>query len=200
MTMYGPLAVLSAKALSQTYDTSDAETKILIEHDCVAGAAALIPIPGADVAVMLGNQIVLYGRLNSELDISISKDTLKSIGGFMVSQIAGIVSVIPVAIAAQFASQLLKFIPGPGSIAGAAVGAGANAAITHVLGLVYLVTIKKMVASGKEFSAGNIKENLKEQFADKDFIRETYAEAKAKYKNTDFNAYKNQAEEIRNSQ
>ncbi len=188
---------VASHAIQQAYNSSDEETKVIIEHDCIAGALALIPIPYADMIGMAGNQIALYGRLNEKLGIRMSKSFLKVIAGFMISQITGIISVVPVAVGGKVIGGLLKIVPGLGTVAGIVVDAGCNATLTHILGVVYLVSIKKMVASGANVEdVESVKAALKEQLADKDLIKKAYKEAKNARKNMNFDEYKSKAEEM----
>lgn len=189
---------VASNAIRQAYIASDDETKIIIEHDCIAGAAAIVPVPYADMIAVLGNQIALYKRLNDKLGVRMSKNCLKVIASFMVSQIIGTITIVPVAFGGKFLGGLLKMVPGLGTMAGIVVDAGSNATINHILGVVYLISIKKMIATGTDVQdAESVKAVLKEQLADKELVKKAYHEAKQARKKMDFNAYKSKAEEMK---
>ncbi len=175
------------------YKSEEAE-KIIIRHSCVAGAAALIPIPYADMAVCLPNQIALYGFLNKELGVSLSKELLKVIGGFMISQITGMISVFPFVFAGKVAAGLLKFIPLAGSIGGFLIDGAINAGITYVLGIVYLKAMVNVLKAGKPINESSLKEALKAEFDDTEGIKNIYKEGKQKLKGKDFSAFRDDAE------
>ncbi|MCL1988885.1 MAG: DUF697 domain-containing protein [Firmicutes bacterium] len=92
-----------------------------IQTACVAaGAAGLIPLPFADAVPIVAAQSAMIIALGAIFNIHITKSVAKS--------------VIMAGIATQggrhIASNLLKFIPGLGSVAGAATAVG----VTQLLG------------------------------------------------------------------
>lgn len=166
---------------------------IIMQHCCIAGAAGLVPIPFADLAIMLPQQIVLYKRLNKEYGVSLSENSMKVIGSFMISQITGMVSVFGIAIFAKAMFSTLKAIPGIGTIAGAAVDATTNAAITWVLGVVYFIALENVAKNSGNVTEERLKESLATQFANKGKIRDLFQEGKLKVKGIDFSKFKTAA-------
>jgi uncharacterized protein (DUF697 family) len=185
-----------ARTVSDWEKKSDQIDSLIIKHSCIGGAAGLFPMPIVDNIIMLGNQMIMYRNINSVLGVSLAKNTLKVIGTFMLSQVAGMLAVFGIAIAGSILGNVLKasivFAP-----AGMALNALINAAITYVLGIVYARALVKLVGSGKTPTAENLKEELKTQFADKDNLKKLYEEGKEKLKGTKFSDYKNDAEEAK---
>lgn len=198
MGMEGVLVKQLEEALrpwyKKAYEDAPESAKIIVQHCGIAGACGLFPIPYADLLILLPSQIVMYGRLNKQLGITLSDNTMHVIGKFMLSQIAGVIASIPVAFAAKVGAGLLKLIPGAGTMVGAFMDAGANAAVTYVLGIVYLKALVKAKASGK-VSEENLREALNNEMSDKDNIRDMYKDARNKVRGMDFKKYKDQAED-----
>ena len=91
-----------------------------------AAAAGVIPIPMADTIPITAAQVTMIIGLGQVFDISLSEAAAKSIlGGTMASQ-AG---------RAIFAN-IIKGIPGAGSVIGGVVSAGTSVALTETLGWV----------------------------------------------------------------
>lgn len=199
MGMEGVLLKQAEEALrpyyKDAYQHAERTTQIIVQHCGIAGAAGLIPVPGGDAMVLLPSQIVMYGRLNKVMGISISKDTGKVIGKFMLSQILGILASFPVAAAGAIGGSLLKFIPFFGTLAGAAVTATSYAAITYVLGIVYVKALAKASQNGSLSEAG-LKSAISAEFADKNKIHDLYEEAKKNAKGMDFKSYNASADDI----
>lgn len=163
---------------------------IIFQHACIAGAAGLVPIPFADLAIMLPQQIVLYGRLNKEYGVSLSKDALKVVGSFMISQITGMVSVFGIAFAAKAVFSPFKAIPGIGTLVGVTADATTNAAVSWVLGVVYFIALERLAKKGGTVTAENLKDELAKEFADKRKIREIYREGRQRVKGVNFTNFK----------
>ena len=194
------LSTLLDEQLKPLYDKyyvdAPKSAQIILEHCGIAGACGLVPIPYADIAILLPSQIVMYGRLNKVLGVSLSHDTLHVIGKFMLSQMAGILASIPLAVAAKIVGGLLKFIPVLGSLCGAMLDGAANAAITYVLGVVYLKALVRTAGNG-QCDAEKLKEALDEEFADKENIRDLYRMARESASKMDFKKFKQQAEDYK---
>lgn len=163
---------------------------IIFQHACIAGAAGLVPIPFADLAIMLPQQIVLYGRLNKEYGVTLSKDALKVVGSFMISQITGMVSVFGIAFVAKAMFSPFKAIPGIGTLVGVAADATTNAAVSWVLGVVYFIALERLAKKGGKVTAESLKTELAKEFADKGKIREIYREGRQRVKGVNFTKFK----------
>ena len=164
---------------------------LIIKHSCVGGAAGLIPVPLVDSGIMLGNQMLMYRNINSVMGISLSKDTMRVLGKFMISQVAGMLSVFGFALLGKGVASLLKctFIA---SIAGCAIDCATNAGITYVLGVVYAKVLVKSVneGNGKPPSIDALKDAMKEEFKNTDEMKRIFKEGKAAMRNTNYKDFK----------
>lgn len=99
--------------------------QVAIHSAATASAAAgAIPIPMSDAIPITAAQIAMIIKLGKEFDITLSDAAAKSILGVGVTQQAG----------RAIASNLLKAIPGVGTVVGGAIGASTAAALTEALG------------------------------------------------------------------
>lgn len=97
---------------------------ITLQHIAAAGTIAASPIPFSDAPLLLANQTALVARLASFWDLSSVKSAISSaIPGQVVSTLGR-----------SLAGNLIKFIPGGGSIAGAAINATVAATMTAGIG------------------------------------------------------------------
>lgn len=188
-----------APEIQRWYDHADRADQIIFQHSCVAGAAGLIPAPAVDSAICLGNQIALYARLNTLMGISIASQTLKVVGGFMVSQVTGMLSIFGFAIAAKGIGLLCKCFPGLGTVGGIVIDCGTNAGIAYVLGVVYMKAMVNLFKAGKPVTEASLKEAIRAEFADKDGIKAIYREGKRRMKDVKFSDFTAQAEAMRNA-
>lgn len=145
-------------------------------HAKLAVGAALIPIPGADLAASAANIWGMYASINSRIGLKFSENLLKSIGAGVATNLAG-------AAAMSGLASALKFIPGIGTIGGAAILSASLYAITLVSGAIYLQALcvlaqKKAGSITEEDLKGSIDEILK----NKDEIKNLVNEAKKDYK------------------
>ena len=100
----------------------------LVIHSATAASAAAgaIPIPMSDAIPITAAQIGMIIALVKEFDITLSDAAAKSILGVGVTQQAG----------RAVASNLLKAVPGVGTVVGGFIGASTAAALTEALGWV----------------------------------------------------------------
>ena len=100
----------------------------LVIHSATAASAAAgaIPIPMSDAIPITAAQIGMIIALGKEFDITLSDAAAKSILGDGVTQQAG----------RAVASNLLKAVPGVGTVVGGFIGASTAAALTEALGWV----------------------------------------------------------------
>ena len=100
----------------------------LVIHSATAASAAAgaIPIPMSDAIPITAAQIGMIIALGKEFDITLSDAAAKSILGVGVTQQAG----------RAVASNLLKAVPGVGTVVGGFIGASTAAALTEALGWV----------------------------------------------------------------
>ena len=101
-----------------------------------------IPIPFADAPLLVGEQVALMARICSIYGINVKKDGLKMLATTALS--AGGAAIAGKAIA----TNLLKLIPGAGSITGGAISAGTAGAVTLAMGKAF-IKVCQMVKLGK---------------------------------------------------
>lgn len=89
-----------------------------------AAAAGALPIPMADAIPITAAQIAMVVRLGKIFGISLSESTTKSILGVGITQSAG----------RTLAANLIKAVPGAGTVIGGVISASTAAALTEALG------------------------------------------------------------------
>lgn len=127
-----------------------------------------VPIPFADAPLLIGEQVAMMLAINNIFKIEIEKDALKS----LITVVLGVGGAT--LLGKTVASNLLKFIPGAGSVAGGAVSAGTAGAITLALGKAY-IQVCKAIKMGeldqndltKKAGIDRLKKEFKEQMAQK---------------------------------
>lgn len=99
-------------------------------------AEGFVPIPLADSAVMIPTQMAMIAKITAIYNIDLSKDMILSLAsGFAASEGAAYVGKLVV-------SNLLKSIPGAGTVVGGVISGGTGAAITAAMGLGYIQLIE----------------------------------------------------------
>lgn len=99
-------------------------------------ATGAIPIPFADAPLLIGEQVAMMVAINAIFKIEVEKDALKS----LVTAALGVGGAT--LLGKTVATNLIKLIPGAGTIAGGAVSAGTAGAITLALGKAYIQVCK----------------------------------------------------------
>lgn len=109
-----------------------------------AGAAAIgaVPIPFSDAALLVPEQIGMMAGITAVFGIPVDKAALAAILSATIG--TGGLTLLGKTIV----TNLLKLIPGAGTIAGGAISAATAAALTYALGEAYMV-IMIMVAKGE---------------------------------------------------
>lgn len=108
----------------------------------ITGATGAIPIPFADAPLLIGEQVAMMTAINAVFKMNINKDVLKSLATAAIG--VGGATIIGRAIA----SNLLKLVPGAGSVAGGAISAATAGAVTLALGKSY-IQVCKAIKMGK---------------------------------------------------
>lgn len=104
-----------------------------------AAAAGAIPIPMSDAIPITAAQIAMIIKLGKNFGITLSQAAAKSIAGVALTQQAG----------RAVASNLLKAIPGAGTVLGGVIGASTAAALTEALGWIVADDFYRM-SNGEE--------------------------------------------------
>lgn len=124
----------------------------------VAGAS---PIPGSDAVVLVPIQITMLTAITAIYGLQIEKATITTI----ISSTIGTGG--STLVGKTVVSNILKSIPGIGTIAGGAISAGTAATITGALGKAYMEIVQNIYL-------GEIKEDDLEGFAGKNKIKKEF--------------------------
>lgn len=178
------------------YKNAEKGEQVIMEHCGISGACGLVPVSGLDLAVAASSNIVMFGRLNKVLGLSLRKDTSRVLGKLACSLIAGNLASLPIGLIAGVGGSLLKLIPGPGTALGAVLTAGAYAACTYVAGVVYLKALAKTAQNGP-VTEESLKVALQEEFSDKEQFKKIFKDGKKAVKGMNFADFKAQAEIVK---
>lgn len=105
-------------------------------------ATGAVPIPFADAPLLVGQQVAMMLAINKVFGFDIKRDALQSLA------VAALGVGGATVIGKTVASNLMKFIPGVGTVAGGAVSAGTAGVITLALGKAY-IEVCKAIKMGK---------------------------------------------------
>ena len=125
------------------------------------GAIGLSPIPFSDAPLLASAQLGMIAHITTIFGLPVDKALLTSI----ISAIGGISGATLTG--KTLVSNLLKFIPGAGTVAGAAISSSVAATVTTALGLAYINVLKYILeeeANGVEVSVDSIVEKMKSEF------------------------------------
>lgn len=137
---------------------------IVLGFTASTGATGAIPIPFADAPLLIGQQVAMMMAINKVFEFDIERDALTSLATAVIG--VGGATVVGKTVV----SNLLKLIPGVGSVAGGAISAGTAGIITLALGKAY-IEVCKAIKMGKldqndltkKAGLDMLKRNFKEQ-------------------------------------
>ena len=115
---------------------------IVLGFTATTGATGAIPIPFADAPLLVAQQVAMMAAINAVFEFDVSKDALKSLATAALG--VGGATVVGKTVA----SNLMKMIPGVGSVAGGAISASTAGIITLALGKAY-IQVCKAIKMGK---------------------------------------------------
>ena len=118
-----------------------AENAVAVAVAATAATGA-VPIPFADAPLLIGEQVTLMATICGIYGIDVGKDGLKMLAITAIG--AGGATVVGKTIA----TNLLKMIPGAGSVVGGAISAGTAGLVTHAMGKAF-IEVCKAVKLGK---------------------------------------------------
>ena len=101
-------------------------------------ATGAIPIPFADAPLLIGEQVTLMATIAGIFKINVKKDGLKTLA------IAAIGVGGTTVLGKTIVSNVLKLVPGVGSVAGGAISGGTAGAITLAMGKAFIEVCKKI--------------------------------------------------------
>ena len=105
-------------------------------------ATGAVPIPFADAPLLVAQQVAMMIAVNKVFGFDIQRDALQSLA------VAALGVGGATVVGKTIASNLLKLIPGVGSVAGGAISAGTAGIITLALGKAY-IQVCKAIKMGK---------------------------------------------------
>ena len=105
-------------------------------------ATGAVPIPFADAPLLVGQQVAMMIAINNVFGCDVKRDALQSLA------VAALGVGGATVIGKTVASNLMKLVPGVGSVAGGAVSAGTAGVITLALGKAY-IEVCKAIKMGK---------------------------------------------------
>ena len=115
---------------------------LVLGFTATTGATWAIPLPFADAPLLIGQQVAMMMAINGVFEFDIDRDALASLATAVIG--VGGATVIGKTVV----SNLLKFIPGVGTVAGGAISAGTAGIITLALGKAY-IEVCKAIKMGK---------------------------------------------------
>lgn len=150
------------KQLEITELNEKAENAVAVAVAATATTGA-VPIPFADAPFLIAEQVTLMATICGIYGIDIDKDGLKMLATTAIS--AGGAAIVGKTIA----TNLLKLIPGAGSVVGGVISAGTAGVVTLAMGKAF-IEVCKSVKLGKlnveDITSSKGKELLKKQFKD----------------------------------
>ncbi len=143
------------------------ESKTIIH--VAAGAAGLIPIPFSDALAIVPIQAGMIYKMNDAFGVKM-KDSVAA------SLITGLLAVTAIGQTAKtIVANLIKFIPGVGSVVGAVISGATAVVITEGIGFAYLKVLKKCfndeIGEVKLPAMDTIKSLFKESYLSLDTIK-----------------------------
>ena len=117
--------------------------KVVVAAAASAAGVGAAPIPFADAALLVPIQIGMLAGISATFGLEISRAFL----GTLVAAMAGTTGAA--FLGRAVVSNLLKFIPGLGTIAGGAISAATAGALTTGLGEIYITVLAKLFSASE---------------------------------------------------
>lgn len=130
--------------------------KVIHAATAAAVAAGAIPIPMSDTIPITTAQVVMIVQLGKIFDVSLSESAAKSLIAGKLGQTAG----------RAIASNILKMLPGVGTIVGGVISASTAGAITEGIGWVVADDFYRMSQGKEPEDIVGVTDSLKDLFAD----------------------------------
>jgi uncharacterized protein (DUF697 family) len=109
-----------------------AAMKIVYRYMAVSAGAALIPIPGADIAVLAGVHVALIKRLCEHYQVDFTEHTARNI------LIAVLASIIPGTIGSFAGRKFLRLLPGTARVFGWGLMSASSAVFSYGIGMLFI--------------------------------------------------------------
>lgn len=123
------------KRLQITALNEKAENVVAVAAAATAATGA-VPIPFADMPLLIGEQVAMMARICTIYKIDIKKDGLKALATAAIG--AGGAGVVGKAVV----TNIMKLVPGVGTVAGGAISAGTAGVITLAVGKAFIEVCK----------------------------------------------------------
>ncbi len=130
-------ALTAAQQIDLARKARLAQTHIGATVTAAAGAAA-VPIPFSDAAMLVPLQLAMMARISQIYGLKVERAAMLAVASSAAATAGG----------RALASNLLKFVPGAGSVAGGAIGAGVASAFTLAMGQAWLVVCQRAATGG----------------------------------------------------
>ena len=134
--------------------------KVIVAAATAAAAAGATPIPFANAALLVPIQVGMLAGISATFGIKLSKAFLSTLVAAMAGPAGATV------LGRAVVSNLLKVIPGVGTVAGGAIAAAAAGTLTTALGKLYVAVLTKLFTTSEgeppspEAIAGEFKNRL----------------------------------------
>jgi len=149
-------ALTAAQQIDFSRKAKEAQRHIAIAAT-TAAAAAVSPIPFSDAAMLVPIQLGMMARISQIYGIKFNRAALLAVASTTAATSAG---------RAAF-SNLLKMVPGAGTVAGGMIGAGVASTFTLAMGQAWLVVCQRAAQGGFEALSSMIdNQQLHEMFAE----------------------------------
>lgn len=151
---------------------------IVKTHAGIAVGSAFIPVPGADMVAAASNIWTMYVRINNELELPFAENLIRSLAtGVLTNLGAG-------ALAYMVVGSAFKFIPGIGSLGGAAILSATIYGVTIASGIVYMKAVSRLLRNkpqGQQVNEENLRCAIEEIMDDDESVQNILASAKEDY-------------------
>lgn len=117
--------------------------KTVLSAATAAGAAGATPIPIADAAGVFGVQAGMIVGVSLQMGVQLNKDDLRVMAVTLLGALGATAG------GRFLAGQVIKLLPGVGTVAGAAITGAAAAALTYGLGHAYIEYLKSFYESNR---------------------------------------------------
>ena len=119
--------------IKEMIEKADNAVAVAVGTTAVTGA---IPIPFADAPLLIAQQVALMSTICGIFKIDIKKDGLKALATAALGTGGATI------VGKTLATNLLKFLPGLGSVAGGAISAGTAGIVTLAMGKAFIQVCK----------------------------------------------------------
>ena len=144
-------------------------------------AAGWVPGAGGAAATVIAAGFIwtMYGRINSKIGLTFSKNILKTLASGIATNLAGYL------VGSLVLNAVFSFIPGLGNIAASAIAGGVCYALTLASGIVYLKILTNIFSAGVDPTSVDIDtlKKMANDIASDINMKEIYEEAKEEVKN-----------------